>query len=82
MCSPPPPEFSFGYHPMLTSSSTKSIITDNSLKRSDRKKESPHQFFYEQKKTPLPESTLLAYNQFFFFRIYIYNFMPEYFAKE
>ena len=33
-----PPGFSFGYNLMLTSSRTKLIVTNNSLKRSDRKK--------------------------------------------
>ena len=39
--SPPVLDFPLVYHPMLTFSSTKSIVTDNSLKRSDRKKGFP-----------------------------------------
>ena len=35
------PGFAFSYNPMLTPSRTKSIVIDNFLKRSDRKKGSP-----------------------------------------
>ena len=38
-------EFDFGYKSMLTSASTKLIVIDNSLKRSDRKKGSPFKDF-------------------------------------
>ena len=37
----PPSGFSFVYNSVLTSSSTESIATDNSLKSSDQKKGSP-----------------------------------------
>ena len=60
-----PSGFSFGYHPMLTSSSTKSIVTDNSLKRSDRKKGSSFFMilirFYNFKTFLIPCTFLMQY---------------------